>query len=56
MAVRLANPVAVRMRHTPAQFLHPQAFLVCVVAVAVPVSIAVIAVSIIALVAIAAAV
>lgn len=32
MAVRLANPVAVRMRHTPAQFLHPQAFLVCVAA------------------------
>jgi uncharacterized RDD family membrane protein YckC len=32
MAVRLANPIAVRMRHTPAQFLHPQAFLLCVAA------------------------
>jgi len=30
LAVRLANPLALRMHHTPPQFLHPQAFLLCV--------------------------
>lgn len=32
LAVRLANPVAVRMGHTPPGWLHPYMFLVCVAA------------------------
>lgn len=32
MAVRLANALANRMHHVPAQFLHPRAFLDCVAA------------------------
>jgi uncharacterized RDD family membrane protein YckC len=32
MAVRLANPVAVRMGHTPPSYVHPHLFLLCVAA------------------------
>jgi uncharacterized RDD family membrane protein YckC len=32
LAVRLANPVAVRMGHTPPSYVHPHLFLVCVAA------------------------
>jgi hypothetical protein len=32
LAVRLANPIAVRMGHTPAPYVHPHVFLVCVAA------------------------
>ncbi len=32
LAIRLANPVAVRMGHTPPQWLYPHAFLACVAA------------------------
>lgn len=32
LAVRLANPIAVRMRHTPPRHVHPYAFLACVAA------------------------
>ncbi|HET8618845.1 MAG TPA: RDD family protein [Acidimicrobiales bacterium] len=32
LAVRLANPVAVRMGHTPPGWMHPYMFLVCVAA------------------------
>ncbi len=30
LAIRLANPIAVRMGHTPPQWLYPHAFLACV--------------------------
>ncbi len=32
LAVRLANPVAVRMGHTPPSYVHPHLFLLCVAA------------------------
>jgi uncharacterized RDD family membrane protein YckC len=32
LAVRLANPVAVRMGHTPPSYVHPHVFLLCVAA------------------------
>jgi uncharacterized RDD family membrane protein YckC len=32
LAIRLANPIAVRMGHTPPQWLYPHAFLACVAA------------------------
>jgi len=32
LALRLANPVAVRMGYTPPAWLHPYLFLVCVAA------------------------
>jgi uncharacterized RDD family membrane protein YckC len=32
MAVRVANPVAVRMGHTPPSYVHPHLFLLCVAA------------------------
>jgi uncharacterized RDD family membrane protein YckC len=32
LAVRLANPVAVKMGHTPPSYVHPHLFLVCVAA------------------------
>jgi uncharacterized RDD family membrane protein YckC len=32
LAVRIANPVAVRIGHTPPAYVHPQAFLECVAA------------------------
>lgn len=32
LAVRLANPVAVRMGHTPPSYVHPHVFLTCVAA------------------------